>query len=321
MKEQINPGIRRKVVIIGAGMVGSTHCYALAQSGLADEIVIIDKNEDLARGQVLDLVHGQPFFPTVSIKVGSPSDFADANVIVITAGATQKPGETRLQLLQKNVAIIKSIMGDIIAQNSPGVVIIVSNPVDILTYVALKYSGWERGKVIGSGTVLDSARFRYLLSSHCRVDVHNVHAYMLGEHGDSEFAAWSMTHIAGMPMEEYCPICMRCADWKTERQKIEQTVRDSAYHIIDYKGATYFAIGLALVRIEGAILRGQRSVLTVSTLLDGEFGLRDVCLSVPSIVSNNGISKIIESNLSEQEHASLSTSATILKTTLKELNL
>jgi L-lactate dehydrogenase len=321
MKEKPDSGNRRKVVIIGAGTVGSTHCYALAQSGLADEIVIIDKNEDLARGQVLDLVHGQPFFPTVSIKVGSPSDFADANVIVITAGTAQKPGETRLQLLQKNAAIIKNIMSDIISHNSPAVVLIVSNPVDILTYVALKCSGWERRRIIGSGTVLDSARFRYLLSSHCGVDVHNVHAYMLGEHGDSEFAAWSMTNIAGMPMEEYCPVCMRCADWKTERQQIEQAVRDSAYHIIGYKGATYFAIGLALVRIIGTILRGQRSVLTVSTLLDGEFGIKDVCLSVPSIVSQNGVSKIIEGNLNEQELASLSASAEILKTALKELNL
>jgi L-lactate dehydrogenase len=321
MKEKTISGSRRKVVIIGAGAVGSTHCYALAQSGLADEIVIMDKNEDLARGQVLDLVHGQPFFPTVSIKVGSPSDFADANVIVITAGAAQKPGETRLQLLQKNAAIIKSIMGDIIAQNSAGVVLIVSNPVDVLTYIALKYSGWEKGRIFGSGTVLDSARFRYLLSSHCGVDVHNVHAYMLGEHGDSEFAAWSMTNIAGMPIEEYCPVCMRCANWITERQQIEQAVRDSAYHIIGYKGATYFAVGLALVRIVGAILRGQNSVLTVSTLLNGEFGIRDVCLSVPSIVSNNGVSKIIESNLNDQELTSLSASATILMTALNKLNL
>jgi L-lactate dehydrogenase len=321
MKEQMQADIRRKVVIIGAGTVGSTHCYALAQSGLADEIVIIDKNEDLARGQVMDLVHGQSFFPTVSIKVGSSADFENANVIVITAGAAQKQGETRLQLLQKNTYIIKNIMSDIISHNSPGVVLIVSNPVDILTYVALKYSGWERGRIIGSGTVLDSARFRYLLSTHCGVDVHNVHAYMLGEHGDSEFAAWSMTNIAGMPMEDYCPVCMHCTDWKTERQQIEQEVRDSAYHIIGYKGATYFAIGLALVRIVGTILRGQRSVLTVSTLLDGEFGLRDVCLSVPCIVSHEGVNKIIESNLNEQELASLSTSASILKTALKELNL
>lgn len=321
MKKKQQTGNRRKVVIIGAGAVGSTHCYALSQSGLADEIVIIDKNENLAKGQVLDLVHGQPFFPTVSIKVGDSSDYADANVIVITAGTAQKPGETRLQLLEKNAAIIKNIMDDIINQNSHGVVLIVSNPVDILTYVAIKHSGWERGRIIGSGTVLDSARFRYLLSAHCGVDVHNVHAYMLGEHGDSEFAAWSMTNIAGMPMEEYCPICMRCADWQTERKKIEQEVRDSAYHIIGYKGATYFAVGLAIVRIVGAILRGQKSVLTVSTLLDGEFGLRDVCLSVPCIVSHKGISKIIESNLNKQELELLSASATILKNALEELDI
>ena len=320
MNEKMNSESRRKVVIIGAGAVGSTHCYALAQSGLADEIVIIDKNEDLAKGQVLDLVHGQPFFPTVSIKVGNPSDYANANVIVITAGAAQKPGETRLQLLQKNIAIIKNIMTEIINQNSPGVVVIASNPVDILTYVALKYSSWERGRIIGSGTVLDSARFRYLLSAHCGVDVHNVHAYMLGEHGDSEFAAWSMTNIAGMPLEEYCPVCMHCVDWNSERQQIEQEVRDSAYHIIGYKGATYFAVGLALVRIVGAVLRGQRSVLTVSTLLNGEFGLKDVCLSVPCIVSNKGVRKIVEGNLNEQELKSLSASAGILKTTLYKLD-
>jgi L-lactate dehydrogenase len=321
MIEKINSGNRRKVVIVGAGSVGSTHCYALAQSGLADEIVIIDKNEDLAKGQVLDLVHGQPFFPTVSIKVGGLSDFANANVIVITAGVSQKPGETRLQLLQKNTAIIKNIMTDIINQNSPGVVLIASNPVDILTYVALKYSGWERGRIIGSGTVLDSARFRYLLSAHCGVDVHNVHAYMLGEHGDSEFAAWSMTNIAGMPLEEYCPVCRHCADWVSERQQIEQEVRDSAYHIIGYKGATYFAVGLALVRIVAAILRGQRSVLTVSAMLNDEFGLEDVCLSVPCIVSDKGVRKIVESNLNELEMASLSVSAGILKAALNELDI
>jgi L-lactate dehydrogenase len=315
------PHIRkRKVVIVGAGDVGSTHCYALVQSGLADEIVMIDKNEDLLMGQVLDLVHGKPFFPAVSIRAGSPSDYKDAHVIVITAGAAQQPGETRLQLLRKNAVIIKSIMGDIVDQNSDGVVLIVSNPVDVLTYVALKSSGWERKRIIGSGTVLDSARFRYLLGSHCEVDVHNVHGYILGEHGDSEFAAWSMTNIAGMSMDEYCPVCMKCADWKAERRKVEQEVRDSAYHIIGYKGATYFAVGLALVRIVGAILRGQKSVLTVSTFLDGEFGLSDVCISVPCIVSQNGVEKIIEGSLTGEEFKLLSSSANILKTAIKQLD-
>jgi len=314
-------GKRRKVVVVGAGAVGSTFCYALAQSGLAEEIAVIDQNDNLAQGQVLDLVHGQAFFPTVSIRVGNPYDYADAQVVVITAGAAQRPGETRLQLLQKNAAIIRSIANDIVDQKSAGVILVASNPVDILTHVALKRAGCDRGRVIGSGTVLDSARFRHLLSTYCGVDIHNVHAYILGEHGDSEFAAWSMTHIAGMQIDKYCPICRRCADWAAERRQVEQNVRDSAYHIIEYKGATCFAIGLALVRITGAILRGERSVLTVSTSLDGEFGLRDVCLSVPSIVSESGVVKIIESQLPERELAALTASASVLKKAMEQLDL
>lgn len=312
---------RRKVVVVGAGAVGSTFCYALAQSGLAEEVAVIDRNDNLVQGQVLDLAHGQAFFPTVSIRVGNPYDYADAQVVVITAGAAQRPGETRLQLLQKNAAIVRSIANDIVDQKSAGVILVASNPVDILTHVALKRAGYDRGRVIGSGTVLDSARFRHLLSTYCGVDIHNVHAYILGEHGDSEFAAWSMTHIAGMQIDKYCPICRRCADWAAERRKVEQNVRDSAYHIIEYKGATCFAIGLALVRITGAILRGERSVLTVSTSLDGEFGLRDVCLSVPSIVSESGVVKIIENQLPERELAALTASASVLKKAMEQLDL
>jgi L-lactate dehydrogenase len=304
---------RRKVVIVGAGSVGATYCYALAQSGLADEIVLIDRNDDLLQGQVLDLVHGQPFFPTVNIRAGSSSDYTDAQLVVITAGASQRPGETRLQLLLKNADIVGSIAEDISSHNCEGVMLLVSNPVDILTYVALKRSGWDRSRVIGSGTVLDSARFRHLLSTHCGVDVHNVHAYILGEHGDSEFAAWSMTHVAGINIDEYCPACGRCNNWEIQRQLIEQQVRDSAYHIINYKGSTQYAVGLALVKITGAILRGQNSVLTVSTFLDGEFGINDVCLSVPCIVSDGGVNKIISSHLTAGESASLSRSADILR--------
>ncbi len=310
---------RRKVVVVGAGAVGATFCYALAQSGLADEIALVDKNEHLVQGQVLDLVHGQPFFPTVSIHVGEPSDYADAHVIVITAGAAQRPGQTRLELLQINAGIMRSIIAEIIVQNSSAVVLVVSNPVDVMTHVAIKASGWERGRVFGSGTVLDSARLRYLLSSHCKVDVHNVHGYVLGEHGDSEFVAWSMAHVAGMPIDNYCPICHQCSDWKTERNRIEQAVRDSAYHIIDYKGATCYAVGLAMVRIVGAILRGQRSVLTVSTLLNGEFGLNDLCLSVPCIVSTDGVETIIESELPDAEHKALAASAAMLQDATKQL--
>jgi len=307
---------RRKVVVVGAGAVGATYCYALAQSGLADEIALIDKNDKLAQGQVLDLVHGQPFIPSVNIHLGHPSDYSDAQLIVITAGAAQHPGETRLQLLQKNAAVVSGIVDEILEQNSYAVILIVTNPVDVMTYVALKRSGWNKGRVIGSGTVLDSARLRHLIGDHCGIDVHNVHGYVLGEHGDSQFAAWSMSNVAGIRIDEYCPMCGRCANWPEELNRIEQEVRHSAYHIIDYKGSTYFAVGLALVRITAAILRGQNSVLTVSTMLDGEFGLRDVCLSAPCIVSSNGVERIVEHRLPENEQQALFSSATFLKQAL-----
>jgi L-lactate dehydrogenase len=312
---------RRKVVVVGAGAVGSTFAYALAQSGLADEIALIDKNENLVRGQVMDLVHGQPFFPTVSIHLGDPSDYADAQVIVLTAGAAQRPGETRLQLLQKNAAVVRAVVAEVLDHRSSAVMLVVTNPVDVMTYVALKCTGWDRGRVIGSGTVLDSARLRHLLSTHCGIDVHNVHGYILGEHGDTEFAAWSMAHVAGMQIDVYCPICGRCADWAAERSRIQQEVRDSAYHIIEYKGGTCFAVGLALVLITGAILRGQNSVLTVSTILDSEFGLQDVCLSVPCIVSSKGVEKIIENTLPEHELTALSASAATLKHAIEQLGM
>jgi L-lactate dehydrogenase len=311
---------KRKVAIVGAGAVGSTAAYALAQSGLAEEIVLIDQNKELARGQVLDLAHGQPFFPTVSIREGNSSDYGDAQLILITAGTAQRPGETRLQLLQRNAVIMRSIIDDIVKQNSDGVLLIVSNPVDVMTHVAIQSAGKERGRIFGSGTVLDSARLRYFLSEHCGVDVHNVHANILGEHGDSEFAAWSMTHVAGMPIDKFCPICGQCTDWTVERNKIEQKVRDSAYHIINYKGGTCFAVGLALVRIAGAVLRGEKSVLTVSTKLDGEFGLHDVCLSVPCLISAGGVERIIESSLPDHEMTALQNSAAVLKQAIAQLN-
>jgi len=321
MKNKNSQNFSRKVVVVGAGAVGATYCYALAQSGIADEIVLTDKNEDLMKGQVLDLVHGQTFFPTVGIRSGTIADCHDAQLVVITAGAAQKPGETRLELIKKNAAITGSIAEEIAKSGCNGVMMVVSNPVDVLTYVALKRSGWEKGRVIGSGTVLDSSRFRHLLSKHCDVDVHNVHAYILGEHGDSEFAAWSMTNIAGISIDKYCPVCQRCKDWKKERDLIEQQVRDSAYHIINYKGSTQYAVGLAMVRITAAILRGQNSILSVSTLLESDFGISDVCLSVPCVVSDRGVTRIIESPLSQSEIASLAHSAVVLRKALDSLSM
>jgi len=309
----------RKVVIVGAGAVGSTFAFALAQRGIADQIVLMDANREYAEGQVLDLVHGLPYYPPVQIRTGEPEDYADARVIVLTAGAKQSPGESRLALLKKNASIVSSIMDEIVKQKSGAVVVVASNPVDVLTYVALKRSGWPKGRVIGSGTVLDSARFRYLLSQHCEVDVSNVHAYILGEHGDSEFPAWSMTNIGGVSIEDYCPICNMCDDWEDERDQIFQSVRDSAYHIINYKGSTYFAIGMALVRIVGTILQNQRSVLPVSTLLDGEYGLKDVCLGIPAVVGQEGVQEIITAPLTSEEQESLRNSAATLQKALEQI--
>jgi L-lactate dehydrogenase len=310
----------RKVVIIGAGAVGSTFAYVLAQSGLADEIGILDANHDLAMGQVLDLAHGQTFFPSVQIREAQETDYADAHLIVITAGSKQRPGESRLALLQRNAKIIQEIMDGIVRQNSPAIVLVVSNPVDVLTYVAHRRSGWPRGRVLGSGTVLDSARFRHLLSQHCGVDVHNVHAYILGEHGDSEFAAWSMSNMAGIPIEQYCALCKKCGDWMKARHEIAEAVRNSAYHIIGYKGATWFAVGLALTHIASAILRNQNSVLTVSAVLEGEYGLSGLSLGVPCVVSQQGVERIMEAKLTPEETDALARSATVLREMITQLN-
>ena len=310
----------RKVVIVGAGDVGASFAYALAPSGLAESIALVDLNTDLAKGQALDLAHGLPFLPPVDIHAGTAEDYADAAVIVITAGAKQRPDESRLDLLGRNAAIISGIMDEIVAHGSPAIVVVVSNPVDILTHVALRRSGWPRQRVFGSGTVLDSARFRYLLSRHCRVDARNVHAYILGEHGDSEVAAWSMTHVAGMPIADYCAVCGRCGGWEQAKEEIVKQVRDSAYHIIGYKGSTCYGIGLALVRIVGAVLRNERSVLSVSGLMDGAFGLRDVTLSVPCIVGAQGIEQIVTGRLTDEEMAALHQSAAVLRQTLAALD-
>lgn len=309
----------RKVVIVGAGAVGSTFAFALAQRGLAEEISLMDLNADYAAGQVLDLAHGLPFYPSVQIRVAQNSDFADAQVIVVTAGAKQAPGETRLDLLQKNAKMVKGIVDEIIAQKSQAILLIATNPVDVLTYVALKHSGWPKSRVIGSGTVLDSSRFRYLLSQHCKVDVSNVHAYILGEHGDSEFAAWSMTHVAGVPVDEYCAKYGPVANWSHVREEIVQEVKDSAYHIINYKGATYYAIGMALTRIVGTLLQDQNSILTVSTYLDGEYDIKDVCLSVPCLVGQEGVKQVIEAKITPGEKEALQKSAAVLRGALDHL--
>jgi L-lactate dehydrogenase len=309
----------RKVVVVGAGDVGASFAYALSQAGVANEIVLIDARAEQAEGQALDLAHGAPFVPPTKIRAGDKADYADAAVIVVTAGAKQRPDESRLALFERNAAIMEAIVDDVVAARSHAVMIIVSNPVDILTEVALKRSGWPRNRIFGSGTVLDSARFRYLLGKRCGVDVRNVHAYILGEHGDSEVAAWSMTHVSGMPMDKYCAVCGDCRDWNKTRQEIVEQVRSSAYHIIDYKGATCYGIGLALVRIVGAVLRDENSVLTVSCRLEGEYGLEDVCLSVPCLVGSSGIKRVVQGDLAPAEMEGLTASADVLRKTIENL--
>lgn len=310
----------RKVVIIGAGSVGTTYCYTLMQSGLADEIALIDRNEKRLEGEVMDLSHGLPFVPPVDIKIGDYSDCRDANIIVVTAGAKQQAGETRLELIKKNAEIVKDICSKIEKHQSDAVLIMVTNPVDLLTYVAIRELGWQRKQIIGSGTVLDTSRFKFMLSQHCDIDPRNIHVYILGEHGDSEIAPWSLAHIAGTRIRDYCQTCRKC-DFRKQHQIIVDRVRDSAYHIIDYKGSTYYAIGLSLLRITGAILRDEHSVLTVSTLLKGEYGIEDICLSVPCIVGKEGIFDIIDAALTEEEYKHLKSSADTLRKSLERIEL
>lgn len=311
-----------KVTIIGAGFVGSTAAYTLLMSGLFSEMVIIDINETKALGEVMDLNHGLPLARPVKIYQGTYSDIRDSDLIIISAGANQKEGETRLDLVYKNTEIFKAIVSNITKHTDPEktILLVVTNPVDVLTHVTAKISGWPHEKVIGSGTVLDTARFRYLIGEHVGLDARNIHGYILGEHGDTELPAWSLTTIAGMPMEEYCKTCNTC-EGGHNRLEIFQKVKNAAYDIIKAKGATYYAVALAIKRIAEAIMRDENSILTVSSLLQGQYGISDVTLSVPSIVYRNGIKRILEVPLTDEELRLLRHSADTLKGILKKLNL
>ncbi|HUT72638.1 MAG TPA: L-lactate dehydrogenase [Desulfatiglandales bacterium] len=310
---------RRKVAIVGTGQVGSTFAFALMISGLASSIVLIDQRAELAEGHVMDLNHGLSFVSPSRIFAGDYSDCKDASIVVVTAGAAQKPGETRLELVRKNTDIFKTVIPEIVRYN-PRILLIVSNPVDVLTYVALKVSNYPMNRVIGSGTTLDTARFRYLLSSHCAVDPRNVHAYIVGEHGDSEVPVWSQASIGGVSFLDFCTVCeTECPE--DEREQIFKQVRNAAYEIINKKGSTYFAIALALVRIAGSILRDENSVLTVSALVDGYYDVSNVCLSVPVILNGNGISRILRIALDESEIKRLQASAAVLKDVIRTLEL
>ena len=310
----------RKVVVVGAGAVGSGFAFALAQSGIAEEIVLVDVNADLAKGQALDLAHGAPFYRPVNIHADvAPEAYRNAAIVVVTAGKAQAgPNQSRLDLMQINAKIVTSIVADVQAVNPDAIMLIATNPVDILTHVARLRTNWPRGRILGSGTVLDSARFRWLLAEHCGISPQNVHASILGEHGDSEFAAWSLVHVGGLPMDDYCTVCRKC-DFIHRRPQILEQVRRSAYHIIGYKGSTSFGVAMAMTQIVRAILRNERRVMTVSAPLEGEYGLNDVTLGIPCVVGAGGIEDIIEARLTPEEMQELAHSAQILRDNLAQL--
>ncbi|HHW22922.1 MAG TPA: L-lactate dehydrogenase [Clostridiaceae bacterium] len=311
-----------KVTIVGTGFVGSTTAYTLMLNGLISELVLIDINATKAKGEAMDLNHGLPFAKPVKIYQGTYEDSRDSDLVIITAGANQKVGETRIDLVHKNTAVFRDIISQIIKYNSPEntLILVVTNPVDILTYVTWKLSGFPVNRVLGSGTVLDTARFKYLIGEHVGVDARNVHGYILGEHGDTELPAWSLTTIAGMPMDVYCSTCKSCNDHQN-RDEIFNKVKNAAYEIINAKGATYYAVALAVERIVEAIIRNEHSILTVSSILQGQYGISDVALSVPTLVDRNGVNKVLEVPLTEEEQKLLHHSANSLKEIIKDLGI
>lgn len=307
----------RKVVMIGCGFVGSSSAFALMQSGLFSEMVLIDADQNRAEGEAMDISHGMSFASPMKIYAGGYDDISDAAIIVITAGANQKPDETRLDLIRKNAGIMKSIIGEIKKRDFGGILLIVSNPVDILTYIALKESGYPANRVIGSGTVLDTGRFKYELGEHLGVDSRSVHAFIIGEHGDSELAAWSNARVGGLPINDFCELRGHF-NHEESMKKIFESVKNSAYEIIARKHATYYGIAMAVVRICAAIVRNEQSILPVSSLMTGQYGLDDVVLSIPAVVDANGIETVVPIGLSESELRELKKSAEVLKGIIKE---
>ena len=310
----------QKVAVIGCGFVGSTSAFSLIQTGLFSEMVLIDANAKKAEGEAMDLSHGSAYLTPMNIYAGTYDDIVDAGIIVITAGANQKPDETRLDLVKKNVQIFKSIIPEIKKRNCEGILLIVSNPVDILTEVALKLSGFPSNRVIGSGTVLDTARLKYVLGKHLQVDPRDVHAYIIGEHGDSELVVWSGAQVAGIHINHFCELRGHF-NHEEAMERLAQEVRDSAYEIIERKGATYYGVAVAVKRIATAIVKDEHAVLPVSSLMQGEFGLNDLCLSIPTVIGQNGVEKVVDIYLNNDENDKLQSSARALKEVLDDLDL
>lgn len=323
MKEEkkiIEVGNSNKIAVIGAGNVGATTAYSLMIEGSASEIVLIDIDEKKARGEAMDLNQGSAFVRPARVYAGDYSDCAGANIIIITAGANQKPDESRVDLVEKNLAIFKEMIPEIMKHNQEAILLVVTNPVDILTYITLELSGLPANKVIGSGTVLDSARFRALISDNCGVATNNVHAYIIGEHGDSEVPVWSLTNIAGANLDNYCPICDQNCETKY-RDDISKEVKNSAYKIIEKKGATFYAIALAVTRIVRSIIRDENSILSVSSLMKNYYEVEDICLSLPTIVDGQGINKVLDLPLSKEEKQGFINSANKLKEIMAKIEI
>ncbi|WP_066312211.1 L-lactate dehydrogenase [Bacillus sp. FJAT-29814] len=305
-----------RVAVIGTGFVGSSYAFALLNQGIAEELVLIDLNAHKAEGDAMDLNHGLPFAPSYTkIWYGDYSECGKADIVVITAGANQKPAETRLDLVEKNTKIFKGIVEQILASGFDGIFLVATNPVDILTYAVWKFSGFPKERVIGSGTILDTARFRFLLGDYFNVDTRNVHAYIIGEHGDTELPVWSNANIAGTPITEWTK--NREGYSRGDLNQIFLNVRDAAYHIIERKGATYYGIAMGLVRLTKALLENENSVLTVSAYLNGEYGHDDIYIGVPAIVNRNGIKQIVELDLNDQEKEKFAGSVQVLKNTME----
>lgn len=308
----------RKAAIVGCGFVGSASAFALMESGLFSEIVLIDAAKSKAEGEALDISHGLPFAKPIQIYAGDYADISDAAVIIVTAGAGQKPGETRLDLVKKNVGIFKSVIPEITKYNTDGILLIVANPVDILTYTAAKLSGFPSNRVFGSGTVLDSARLKYLLGEHLGVDPRSVHAFIIGEHGDSEIAAWSSANVSGIELSRFCEMRGHYNHNKAMHQ-IADEVKNSAYEIIEKKGATYYGIAMSVRRICEAIVRDEKSILPVSSVQKGNYGIEGVALSMPAIVGKHGVEGLVPIELSHKEAEDLQKSADTLKSVIDDV--
>jgi L-lactate dehydrogenase len=309
---------KSKVAIIGTGFVGASTAFAMSLNQLANEVVLIDVNKSKAYGEAMDINHGLSFVGQMSVYAGDYSDCADCDVIIVTAGLNRKPGETRLDLAKKNVSIAKEITTNIMKYYNNGIILVVSNPVDILTYMIDKWSGLPDGRVIGSGTVLDSSRFRYLLSDKFNVDVRNVHGYIIGEHGDSQIPLWSATHIAGKPINEYLDI--PDSGFTDEvKLSIAEDVKKAGASIIKNKGATYYAIAVSVNTIVETLLRNQSTIRTVNSVIHGAYGINDVALSLPSLINSAGVQNILDLKLTVQEEEALHNSAAQLKELLNEV--